>query len=319
MKKNVKVSLITDEFVEAFETYKLKYSYYAIEFDFNINDKMKEINISIFSDREYKDIFKIFLLIYELLFINYGYFFEIDSYMENDKKIDINRYFNLDYIHSSKILKTTGSVTTLPNLITNNTIKEYKKIKNVFHNGVSALFYLKSYKYDGLLIDHRFCMLSQICEGYIESGRLENIIKSKKNGKIGFKDRLTYYVDKLDFYNKKYNLCIYKTLTIKRKTLLEQIETSRHALSHYVQIKDKKGNNKSKLNNYNFLFTYLILEYMLRIILLEELGVKINEKQLRENLFILHDYIYSTSNKDKLDISKYKSDLYKLLNIRLEE
>ena len=239
--------------------------------------------------------------------------------MEDDKKIDISQYFNLDYIHSSVSLITTGSVTLFPDVINNNTIKEYKKIKKVFHNGLNALFYLKSYKYDGILIDHRFCMLSQICEGYVESGRLENIIKSKKNGYIGFKDRLTYYVDKLDFYNRKYNLCIYKTLSIKKKTLLNQIETSRHALSHYVQIKDKKGNKKSKLNNYNFLFTYLILEYMLRIILLEELGVTINDSQLKEGLYILHDYIYSILNKEKLYVSNYKSNLYKLLNIGLEE
>ena len=58
---------------------------------------------------------------------------------------------------------------------------------------------------------------------------------------------------------------------------------------------------------------------MLRIVILEELGVIIDSNQIKENLYILHDYIYSNLKKDNFKIEKLKSNLYKILNIKMEE
>ncbi len=315
MKNIVKINLRTERLIEQFDYYKFKYSYYLIELDYYISDNLWGVDITITSERDCKDIFKIFQVINELLFINYNYFFNIESYIENNKNIELSKYFNLKYIYSSKIFIIDNQVTTICNLINNKSIKEYKKLKNKFHLGLNSLFYLKSVSYENILIDHKFCILSQICEGYIESGPLENVIKQSKSDRIGFKDRITYYINKLDEYNKKYSLCIYKTLGIKKKTLLNQVEASRHTLSHYVLITDKKGNKKSKLNNYNYLFCYIILDYMLRLTIVDELGVNIDSNIIKENLYILHDYIYSIIHKNNIDTSNFKSNLYNFFNI----
>lgn len=312
MKKIVNIELRTNHLIETFDSYKFNYSYYIIEFNYFCDKNMWGIDVEIRSEKEYKDIVKFFLILDELLFLNYSCFFTISRYFEDGISTDFTKYINLDYLIPSNQNTINNSIAKISETINSNSIKEHKKLKDRFHYGLTSLFYLKCYRYENLLYEHKFCMLSQICEGYIESGPLEAMVNNGVSHRIGFKDRINYYIQELDYLNKKYNVSIYKTMKIKRKTLLNQITTSRHALSHYVKILDKKGKNQSKLNVYNFIFTYFILEYLLRIIMLKELGVKPDSVKIKEGLYILHDYIYSVVNENDLDVSNYKSNLYKL-------
>lgn len=79
MKNIVKINLRTERLIEQFDYYKFKYSYYLIELDYYISDNLLGINITITSERDCKDIFKIFQVINELFFINYNYFFNIGN------------------------------------------------------------------------------------------------------------------------------------------------------------------------------------------------------------------------------------------------
>ena len=313
MKNTAYISLRTNHLLDSFSEYKFSHKGIRTTLKYVIKDETYGIDIEISSDNSFRDIWKCFQTIHELLFINYGYFLYIKEYIENNETIDYSvKYNNLDFLDSYSSQFDFGGITSIPDLLNSKNINNYNKLKSKFSNGFYSLFYLNCVNYSKILIDHKFCILSQICEGFVESTNIEQIVKKSKKGKIGFKDRLTYYIERLNYYNNKYHVNLYYVLRIKRKTLLNQIEASRHALSHYILIKDKNGNNRSKLSPNNYLFTYIILDLMLRIVIFEELLIVVDENSIKETLYIYHDYIYSNTFKDNFDINNYKSGLYKL-------
>lgn len=311
MNNTILVKFRTQKLIENFSLVFIKYSYYKIIAKYFISDGLYGIDLEIISKRNFTDIYKIVSIIHELIFLNFGYFLEIFEYLENDTIIDVSKYCNLDYINSFNS-HFKGYYTDINNLITNLSIRKYKMLKNKFLNGLNSFFYLESKKYKDILVDHRFCILSQICEGLIESSRLENVVSARVNNisrrrYINFKDRIEYYISELDYYNKKYMISIYKALRIKRTTFLEQMKNSRHSLSHYVK-------KKNKLRTTNYLFAYILLSNLFRIVILKELSVILNEDYIKESLYIIRDYIY-TINFNNNDFDKMKSSLYKLFGI----
>lgn len=292
MNNNIFIKLRTCYEIDEFKNFSLSFSNLNVEFLF-FHENNYGIDIRMIGKKDLKNCFKLFLIIHELLFLNYGYFFDIYKYYENDELIDYKKYCNLDCYNSHLIRNFSEKIADISELITKESIKSYKTIKNCFLNGLNGMFYLKCENYSKILIDHRFCIISQICEGFIRSTKLEkNVEQSLPNKrKVKFLDRIEFYIKKLDFYNKKYSLRLYKILKIQRKTLLKQIDGSRHMLSHYTIFKDNNGNNKPKLNNNNYLFMYIILEYILRIVILEEITVKLNEEMIENSLKNYKDFI----------------------------
>lgn len=246
----------------------------------------------------------------ELLFINNGYYFNIVSISVDDKHVDYKKYYNLDDIYTSREYVYYNPICKQTTAINSQSIRNYRQLKRKFHLGISALKYLKSERYSNVLYTHKYCILAQICEGFIESSHYELLLTQAKIIKIGnkkakpnFEERIEVFINKLDEINKKYSVAIYKTLGIKRKTLLEKLTNTRHQLSHYVK-------KEKIIVRDDYVYVFYLLESLLRILLLEEIGIKV-DGNLKKNFYVLHDFILDNKGKAK-GLSDFKDLEYQL-------
>lgn len=274
------------EYISAF-TFKIK-------IDSNFNDKL---------------IFEYFSIILKLLFFNYGYFMEINSYKVNNEIVNYKNYCNLDFYESNIEYVNSYKITSISNVIKPLAIKKIKEEEQNHFLGLRALYYLKSGRYSGVLYDHKFTILCHILEGFIQNSSLEDAIlielrkKNPNKKKLYFKDRISYYTNKLLSISIKTNSSIYTILRETSKELPEKIKNTRNQYSHYVK---KKKTIKIKYAIYYF----YIMELIYRIIFLDRCGIKY-DINLKNNLQNIHDWIL-TNTRNLIDENDYKTVNYKV-------
>lgn len=265
------------------------------------NWKNCELNIEIESKENCKCIFEYFMIQYKLLFFNNGCFYKIKEYKENNVIVNISeKYTNIECYDTAKEYIKSYKITNISSVINKNTVSAFKKIENKNRFMFNAFYYIHSNKYKGVLYDHKFMILSQICEGYIESTVHEQEVTYHN-----FQNRIDLYIQELKKMNLKYRSCIFDALKISSKGLKEKIKNSRHRYSHYVE----KKNTIAKGEDYVYIF--YILELIFRVYILKDL--KINQfENLHENLYSIHDWIISNRNPN-IDKKEFKSISYKLM------
>lgn len=254
-----------------FSDFNFKYSKYKIYYFYDYPG----VKIRIEGKASFEVLYKIFMLQYELLFLNFGYFFPIAEYKENNMMSRIENYMDVKYIYSQDVYIDNFQIASIPLLINNNTLTEYSKLKVKFGRALRALFYIKSELYANLLVDHQFTIITQICDGY------ENLVQDSEWTSI--KKAQEPYIDLLTSINKKYKLGIYKRLRTNKKSLLDRIVDTRNQYSHYI---DKpKSIDKNEL----FPIYFRISELLLRVNICKGLGVTY-EISTVENISAIGDW-----------------------------
>lgn len=311
---NVKV-LLTRPYDEKYnfviEEFKIKIGNYNIKY---YNNVMGGFCIEIISNNSFKSIWKHFILHHRLLFINYGYFMNIQKYEENNMSVSTKKYTNIECYNSSKKQTRNFEVVNLKNLITKKSIKKIKELSFNFNLGMQALYYLNCERYESVLIDQKIVILSQIIEGYvIQNENKENQaliltkIKDSSKEEAYFQDRITIVINELVDIDYKYKSEMFKVLKKNTIDLSEEIKNTRHIYSHYLNKKDKKIVGHDGHKNLGYIFFILFLSF--QISLLNDLGVTI-DKTVEQRLFLIHDLIIHNNNRIK--IKKYKSNIYKI-------
>ena len=207
---NIKVNLNipkTGVKIDKFDDFNVKYYKYDIKFIYEDN-----ISIQIKSNCKLETIFNFFLTLHKMIFFNYGFFMEIEKYIENGKETDIKKYFNLDFIYTDKQFIHNFKITTLKNLFNRITIKKFLTLYGKNFIGIISLFYLKSNLYSKILLDHRLAIMSQISDGFIENNLEYKIKKISDYKGIHFLDRIYYYFETLSKISKKTNSEVFKVL-----------------------------------------------------------------------------------------------------------
>ena len=148
--------------LEDFSDFGFEYS----DCDISYTYENLQIIVIIKSKKSFKKLYEIFMLQYELLFINFGYFIPIAEYKENDEVSSFSKYNNLEYIYSQERYIKKDQIVSVSNIINNVVLDKFTKIKNKFSLGMISLYYIKSKRYERVLIDHLFVTLVQICDGY---------------------------------------------------------------------------------------------------------------------------------------------------------
>lgn len=267
---------------------------YKVEYLF----KDGKLYITITSKEKLSTIYRHFMIHYKLLFFNNGYFYEIEEYKENNKIKNIKNYSNIEaYITNLEYIKNYR-ITNIKKIINKETIKKFKKIEQENILIFFAFYYLHSNKYNSILCDHRFIILSQLCEGYVENTIHEKNAKTKD-----FKGRIGIYIDIFRKIDIKSNSKIFESLNTYPKKIKEQIKNTRHMYSHYTK------KNKT-IKGDNFIYLYYILELSFRVLVLEDVSVKYGN-EIEENLFSIHDWIMENRKKN-IKLEEYKSATYKM-------
>lgn len=265
------------------------------------NLKDGKIHIKIISNQNFKNIYNYFLLQYKILFFNNGYFYEIEEYKEDNKIINIKeKYCDLDiYISNNKYIKNYR-ILKLKDILNPKSIKKFKEIEEKNSLLFNAFYYLHSEKYKDILCDHRFIILSQVAEGYIENSKHNLKLKEKS-----FLQRILIYIKIFRKYDKLSKSNVLEILNENPKKLARKIKNSRNMYSHYIR--------KSEiLKEDEYIYAFSILELGFRLLIIEDIGcvIKINE-EIEENFCSIHDWILSNKYTN-LDINKYKSNAYKI-------
>ena len=281
--------IISDTPILQFKLYK-----YNNEYVF----KDGEIYLSINSKEKLSTIYKHFMIHYKLLFLNNGYFYEIKEYRENNKIVDISKYSNIEAYKTNNEFIKNYKITNIKNLINKESISEFSKIENKYKMIFNAFNYLHSDRYNSVLCDHKFMILSQLCEGYIENSEHEKHIKT-----ADFKGRIGIYIDLFRKIDIKINAEIFKILNTYPEKIKKQIKNTRHMYSHYTK-KDKT------IKGENFIYLYYILELAFRILVLDDINIKYGD-EVKENLYSIHDWIME-KRKESIKIEEYKSITYKI-------
>lgn len=292
--------------IDEFDTIRFNYYGYITKIEYISAFTFKIKISSNFSD---KLIFEYFSIILKLLFFNYGYFMEINSYKVNNEIVNYKNYCDLDFYKSNVEYVNSYKITSIPNVIKPLAIKKIKEEEQNYFLGFRALYYLKSNNYSSVLYDHKFTILCHILEGFIENSSLEKEIllelqkKQPNKKKLYFEDRITYYTKKLLSISKKTNSSIYTVLKENSKKLPEKIKNTRNQYSHYVR-------KKKTIEVKNSIYYFYIMELVYRIILLDKCGVKY-DISLKNNLQNIHDWIL-TNTRNLINENDYKTLNYKI-------
>lgn len=304
---NLKVILKNDPhkaILEDFSDFGFEYSYFNISYNY----ENLQITVTIKSKKSFKELYEIFMLQYELLFLNFGYFIPIAEYKENDEISSFSKYNNLEYIYSQERYIRKDQIVSVPNLINKTVLDKFANIKNKFSLGMISLYYIKSKRYERVLIDHLFVTLVQICDGY-------SLLKfNKPNKYFELKKTIKPYIDLLNELNDKYNLDIYGRFNANKDKISENICDTRHQYSHYIRKKDSFRDGEDHI------LYFWLFDLLLRMIIFNDLGI-IYEDSAIENIRSICDW---SSDIRKLNYP-YLSMTYKIaesiqnVNIKMNE
>lgn len=255
------------------------------EYDIKYHIEKEKIYITIISSNEVSDIYKHFMIHYQLLFFNNGYFYKIIEYKENEKVINISeKYNNTGMYDTCDCFINSYKITNINKLINSENIKKMDNLLDNYGFIFRAFYYLFSKRYEKVLIDHKFMILSQICEGYIESSEHEKKIEGEKN----YSKRIKIYIDNFAKQDENQNSEIFQILGKDAEEIIDQITNTRHRYSHYVE-------KKNVIEDDMFWYYFVILELAFRMIILEDISIVL-DNEMEENLFLIHDWI-----KDSLE------------------
>lgn len=273
----------------------LKIYKYNIKYIF----KDGKLYITITSKENLPTIYRHFMIHYKLLFFNNGYFYKIREYKENSKVISTKLYSDIEAYETNNEYIKGYSITNIKDLINKEAITEFNKIEQKNRLLFYAFYYVHSNKYKSILCDHRFMILSQLCEGYIENSNHNKNIKTSD-----FKGRIGVYIDLFRKIDIKTDARIFEILNTYPEKIKKQIKNTRHMYSHYTKKNETIKGDK-------FIYLYYILELSFRILVLEDINVKYGS-EIVENLYSMHDWIMERRKKN-IKLEEYKSVLYKMV------
>lgn len=177
---------------------------------------------------------------------------------------------------------------------------------------------LISENYQSIMSDHRITLLLHVIDGLVNDSVIPQMTSELKNrynftDKVGTYKPKVYYLLKNYFfgYHRKFNCEILQLLHVNQKQFIGIICDTRNWYSHFLKYTTKKNRMHS---GKEMLIYFEIIYYVLRLYLLDELKVEIDETQVREYFYCIHDWISEIKEKN----CAFKSNTYKI-NKGLEE
>ena len=279
--------------LEGFSDFEFKYS----DCDISYNYENLQIIVTIKSKKSFKRLYEMFMLQYELLFINFGYFIPIAKYKENDEVSSFSKYNNLEYIYSQERYIKKEQIVSVPNLINNIVLDKFAILKRKFSLGLISLYYIKSKRYERVLIDHLFITLIQICDGY----SITKFNKLNSDDSLSFRNSIKPYIELLNELNDKYNLDIYGRFNANKDKISANIRDTRHQYSHYTRKK------YSFRDGEDHILYFWLFDLLLRMNIFNDLGISYEDSAI-ENIRSICDW---SSDIRKLNYP-YLSMTYKI-------
>ena len=253
--------------------------------------------------------------IFDLFFIYLGSCPESKAITVNGIELEC-KYILDKYYPSRKYGKLLAVCDINADTITEATIQKLRSCELI---PFFSLEYLLSSGYDDINIVHRIVLLLHIIEGIVSDIQRKNVTSdlqnlSKKSGKIGDHLLSVYFICKNGFFNyhRRYNCDILKPLGFSRRTFLKTATDTRNWYSHFLNDARVCNHSEKKTpitDGAIMLYFFEILLLASRIHLMEQLGLKPKDSNIKESYYQIHDWIMETKYRRN---DNYKSRTYSL-------
>ena len=267
-----KVELAVKDSIRDWSNQIVETKYKDTKIDINIDDLICKIHL------QGEDVEEAFYLVWELLFLYDGYFYEPNFFCENDVTrnpkdlIRISLYSTDSKWYSSALLGRNNRD------LSENVIKQYSLFRNEGKSNhkmsktlVNAFYYLHSSAYGQIIASHMLSLMLNIGDGFVN-----NVIKKTKSVKGSIDILFKRTIDR-DRVKKGISL-----LGISSDEFTYNLAEERNEFDHYIY-KDgslfsyiaNSSENKSKFITWYFIYT---VELVIRICFLKNVGIEIEQE-----------------------------------------
>mgnify|MGYP001083968992 FL=1 len=277
------------------------------EFDgVNISIDIKDRKCNMVLEGESETVSKAFYLVWEVLFLYDGYFFEplrliIDGEEKSvDSLIKVAFYKSGHNWISSAILLGRAERNLSENILKafDKMRNEGKKDEKMTKSVVNAFFYLHSDGYEKINEGHRLSLYLNLCDGFVN-----NTFKETNNLKSNFErvikkvlitDRILYGL---------------KLMGMEREDFCYVLAQERTEVDHYIYKKDSlatlvfKSEEDAKYY-ISWYFTYVV-EVALRISFLNYIGVEVGDDYKDYAINIINDWVIFENDFDEDCVTPY--------------
>ena len=277
------------------------------EFDgVNISIDIKDRKCNMVLEGESETVSKAFYLVWEVLFLYDGYFFEplrliIDGEEKSvDSLIKVAFYKSGHNWISSAILLGRAERNLSENILKafDKMRNEGKKDEKMTKSVVNAFFYLHSDRYEKINEGHRLSLYLNLCDGFVN-----NTFKETNNLKSNFErvikkalntDRILYGL---------------KLMGMEREDFCYVLAQERTEVDHYIYKKDSlatfvfKSEEDAKYY-ISWYFTYVV-EVALRISFLNYIGVEVGDDYKDYAINIINDWVIFENDFDEDCVTPY--------------
>lgn len=241
---------------------------------------------------------EVFYLIWELLYLYDGYFYEplsykIDGEVRNSEELIKVPFYRTDkQWYSSELIgrsKRNLSTKVLEkyDIFRNADIGNKKMTKSVVH----AFYYLNSENYGKINVNHRLSLLLNIADGFVI-----NTFKETNNVKVSL-DKI--FSKTVNIQRLQQGISLLGIEGEKYKYILTE---ERHTFDHYIYLENSLATwingSEEKIANYaNWYFVY-VLELVIRINFLKEADVVLDQEAVDYALESINDWVIFENDLD---------------------
>ncbi len=279
--------------------------------EFNANHGI--LNIIISGKKNVPFLKQVFFDIHSLLFIYLGSFPKIESISENGTETDISA-LSLKYTTSNHFYKHEAAICHICPETINETILD--KFNNLNRLAIYSLEALMSESYDKIMTDHIITLLLHIIDGISDdrSIKAKKTILQKRYSSCWLSDNLGNYAvavymlceKHFFYYHKKYNCEILSLLKCSKYDVMKIASDTRNSYSHFL---NKNSLYERLTTGDDMLIWFDIFHYAIRLKLIDDMNVVVNEEVVKEYYYILHDWILEIKYKrnDLIKSNTYKT------------
>lgn len=299
-----RVQLAVKDYVRNWSNQKISTKYKDVMVDIFITDLVCDMTLI----GEKGLIEETFYLIWELLFLYDGYFYEPKKFVENGNEKNPNLLVQLPFYKTDSVWYKSSELLGRGNReLTTEVIKEYALFRNtdmsckkMTKSVVNAFYYLHSESYKGINANHRLSLLLNVGDGFVI-----NTIKDTNNVYENYKKLFKKAVD----FQKIQKVFSLIGMSESYKYYLGQ---ERHQFDHYIYCENSISTNiynmPDETGNYVIWFFIYILDLVIRINFLQKSGVTLEQKN-KDYAFdcFVDGLIYEFNLEEPCSTWKYRS------------
>lgn len=252
--------------------------------------KIKGINCELILDGD-ENIKTVFQLIWELLFLYDGYFYEPISFEIDGHKKDCKELFTLPFYKTDKKWYYSELLGRAQRNLSTDVLEKYDKFRNTSISDkkmtkslVNAFYYLESENYGKININHRLSLLLNIADGFVI-----NTFKDTNNVKASL-DR--FFKKTVDGTKLQQGISLLGVDGQKYKVLLTE---ERHTFDHYKYSENSLAtfvfDSEDEIADYATWYFVYVIELVVRINFLKESGVSLEQDYMDYALEAINDWI----------------------------